>query len=309
MTPDRRRLLRVAQRVWLAALAGVLVWVLAARWDDVTGLVAGARPAWLVAALSLGVAQLAVSAAFWRAAIRALGGQIGWPAVVGATARSVPARYLPGSIWYPLGRAAALAGAGVPKRTLGVVAGLESALSVVVALCLGGTLVLATGLAPSGAWALAAAVAALVVVASPPVVNRVLAVVAARRGGSAPTLTWRRHAGLLAWMAVFWVWSATTFTVYLHAFPGVEARGVLAIAGSFLVAWGVGFLAPFAPQGMGVFEVTVTALLAGQVSAGIAVVVAGYRALMAVRDGLAFVAGALGRAGAHRARAGSPPRD
>lgn len=303
---SRPQLLTVARWLYVVALLGVVVWLVWTRRGDLVELVDGARPAVLVVALALGFGQLGVNAALWRSALAALGEPVPWRTVVSATARSVPARYVPGSVWYALGRAALLHRGGISKRAVGAVAVLESALSVVVVLGLGTLLLLASGRVPGAGPAVAAWCVVLAVVASPPVVNAGLGLVARRRGGVAPRLTWSRHVRLVAWLALFWTWSATTFTVYLSAFPGVTPAvgtgagagvgAVVEVMGSFMVAWGVGFLAVFAPQGAGVFEVAVAALLTADAVAGVAVIVGGYRALMAVRDALAFAATSVRRA-------------
>jgi len=302
-----RRVLGLARGLYVVALVAVVVWLVWSRRDDLARLASGARPGMLVVALLLGIGQLGVNAAFWASALAALGERQRWSTVVDATARSVPARYLPGSVWYALGRAGLLHRAGATKRAVGAVAVLESALSIVVVIALGSALLLASGRVPAAGWQVAAACVTLALLASPPVVNALLRRVARWRGGSAPWLSWRRHLRLLAWMAVFWSYSAMTFSVYLAAFPGVAVGSPLEVAGSFMLAWGVGFLAPFAPQGAGVFEVTVAALLTRDAVAGVAVIVAGYRALMAVRDALAFAAAHLRNATTRRA-AGAPAK-
>jgi uncharacterized membrane protein YbhN (UPF0104 family) len=60
------------------------------------------------------------------------------------------------------------------------------------------------------------------------------------------------------------------------------------IAGTFLVAWVIGFLTPIAPQGAGAFEVVFVALLAPPAAGAAIVIVAGFRALIGIRDALAF---------------------
>jgi hypothetical protein len=133
----------------------------------------------------------------------------------------------------------------------------------------------------------------LVVLVSPPVLNRVLAEVARRRGtpGGAPRLSWRDYRALVAWMIAFWSLSATTFTLYLLAF-GLDLPAPAVIAGVFLVAWAIGFLTPIAPQGAGAFELVFVALLGVGAAGPLAVIVAGYRALVGIRDALAFAWGA-----------------
>lgn len=290
----RRGWLRVVRAVYLLALVAVLAWVVSRREDAVVELFVGTRLWVVLVALVLSFLQLVVSAQFWAAAIGALGQTVRWRVVLSATAESVPARYLPGSVWYAVGRAAVLRRHGVSGRALGVVAVLESALTVVVSIAFGGALLLVAGRFPASTVLGVAWVFGLVALASPPVLNRLLAFAARRRGGTVGTLSWGQYARLIPWMALFWVSSATTFTVYLHAFP-LDLPSPLVVAGTLMVAWGVGFLAPFAPQGAGVFEVLFAGLLAGGSGGALVVAVASYRGLMLIRDMLAFVGGAVAR--------------
>jgi uncharacterized membrane protein YbhN (UPF0104 family) len=108
-----------------------------------------------------------------------------------------------------------------------------------------------------------------------------------------PALTWTAYLELCGHLVVFWVASAAAFLCYLSAFPAVSGPGAVRTAGTFLLAWSAGFVAVFAPQGAGVFEASMAALLEGPIAA-LALVIAGYRALTALRDvtalgGLALV--------------------
>jgi uncharacterized membrane protein YbhN (UPF0104 family) len=117
--------------------------------------------------------------------------------------------------------------------------------------------------------------------ASPPVVNAALRL---RAGDTAPLrMSWPALARFVGWTTLFWLWSAGVFALYVAAFPGATEAGPVTVAGAYMVAWGVGWLALFAPQGVGVFEVTLVALVAGS-GVGLAVVLVGYRAVILVRD-------------------------
>ena len=156
------------------------------------------------------------------------------------------------------------------------------------------------------AWTLA-----LAVLVSPPVLNRLLAWITRRRKtpGGPPRLSWRDYRALVAWMVVFWLLSATTFTLYLLAF-GLDLPDPAVVAGTFLVAWAIGFLTPIAPQGAGAFEVVFVALLAAPSAGALVVIVAGYRALVGLRDALAFAWGSWrGRADAVGAGVTAPGDD
>ena len=287
------RWMRIARTVYLIALAALLARVLAGNRDQLAELLRVQRPWLLVAALLTSFGQLALNASFWVRALAAMDERVGWLRVLGVTARSVPARYVPGSVWYAVSRAGMLRSDAVSVRALGVTALLESVLTVIVSLAGGAVLLGFAGRLPGEELTGTIWTAGLAVLVSPPVLNRVLAWVARRRGtpGGAPRLSWRDHRALVGWMIAFWSLSATTFTLYLLAF-GLDLPGPAVIAGVFLVAWAVGFLTPIAPQGAGAFELVFVALLGVGAAGPLAVIVAGYRALVGIRDALAFAWGA-----------------
>jgi hypothetical protein len=283
LSPGRRRALLVARRAYAAVLLAVVAWVLVTRGDDVVDLVQGARPAVLLACLLAAYGQLALTSAVWTSGLRALGTDVPWATSLQATAESGPARYLPGSVWYALSRGVALQRTGVPVRALAAVATLETLLVPVIGFAVGGVLLAATGTAVGGALSVPVVLVAVALLAltTPPVVNRALRV----RAGDGPPLrlSWPAQGRLVAWITVFWLWSGSVFALYVSAFPAATDSGPVTAVGAYMVAWGVGWLTVLAPQGLGVFEVVLAGLLAGG-GAGLALVLAGYRALIVVRD-------------------------
>ncbi len=243
--------------------------------------------------------SLGQSAWFWSRALHGLSAPAPTSTVLEATVASIPARYLPGSIWYAAGRVASLRRSGVPGVALGVVAVVETLLSFVVAVALGGGLLLVAGSDDSGLGvvALAGVAVGLGVVASPWVVNPLVRWVAHERGlDDVPALGWAAYVELCGHLVAFWLASSAAFICYLSAFPALDAPGVARTAGTFLLAWAAGFVAVFAPQGAGVFETALAGTLTGAPLAALAIVIAGYRALTAVRDAVALVVLAAVRA-------------
>jgi hypothetical protein len=283
---------RWARRLYLAGLAVAAAAVLVAQRERIADLLDGTRPAPLSGALALGIVSLLQAAWFWS---RCLGG-LGAPRPVGdvleATVASIPARYVPGSVWYAAGRITHLRTTGTPAVALALVALLETLLSFLVAVAMGVGLVVASGVdeGPSVA-ALVVTAVVLAGLASPWLLNPVLRWVARRRRiAHVPELRWALVLELCGHLVVFWASSAVAFVLYLEAFPAVDTDGILQTAGTFLLAWAAGFLAVFAPQGAGVFETAVAGTLDGASVAALAVVVAGYRAVIAVRDVVALAA-------------------
>lgn len=302
-----RRAASVARAAYLVALAAAIVWLAASHRDDVADLLDEARPERVAAALVATFGLILLTARFWVLSLRMLGHDASLLTVATATARALPARYVPAGVTFPAARVALLRAQGLKLAPLTVSAALEMVVRPAVALALGMALLALSGSLDAGlAWA-AAAVAVLAVAASPAIGGRVLARLAARRGVSL-AVTWSGLARLAATEALYWAWAAATFVLYLRAFPAADGFGLLHAGGAFMVAWAVGFLAVFAPQGLGVAEVSLVGLLAaGDDGAGIALAVlfAGYRLVQLARDVLAASAAEI--ISKRRARRGSAP--
>lgn len=280
-------MLRLARAAYLAILVAVALTLLWRQRDELADVVADARWAVLLVALALSGAQLVLNASFWARALAMLGHRRSVRWLTAVNARAILGRYLPGGVWYQAGRIVVLRRDGVPGGALGAVALLDTALALVVAAALGSGLLLASGRSPAASVPLAVVCAVALALCTPPVLDRVLRRLdrsaAIERG-----LSWAQVGELAARMALAWLGAAAAFAVYLLAFPALDLPSLPVVAGSFLLAWSVGFLAIVAPQGAGVFEVTVVALLGGSdAAATLAVVVGGYRGLTLVRDLLA----------------------
>ncbi len=273
--------------VYLAGLAILVGWIARSEWDEVRQLLDGAR-AWLIlASLAASFVLIVIGAWFWTTCLRIQGHGHDYPHLLATTtvaaSRSLLARYLPGSVWFAVGRVGLLRAAGLPMGPLSATAILEMATSLTVVLASGlAILALAGGIPGGAAWMVIVALA-LILLTSPAGGGRVMAWLAARRGISFE-LDWRSYLKLLAINVVFWGWSALTFLLYLRAFPYGDAFPAILLIGGFLLTWGIGFLAPFAPQGIGVFELAMATVLVVDEVAGTAVVLAGYRLVLLARD-------------------------
>ena len=298
---------RIARRVYLAALCVAIVWLLVAYHDAIAEQFEGARLTYVAAAGVASFGLIGLGSALWHSSLAMLGHPVAFRDTVLATARSLPARYVPLGVTYAASRIALLAAAGRPLAALTVTAGLEMIVSASVALAAGLALLGAVGALGIGPAWIAAALIATMVAVSPLVGGRAVDRLLDRLGVGL-VITRKGYLRVLAWSVAYWTWAAVTFTLYMRAFPAADAVGSLEVAGAFMVAWAVGFLTVFAPQGIGVAELGLVALLASEDTGGIAVaaVFAGYRIVQAFRDGLAAVAGEI--IAIRRARRGSAPK-
>ena len=162
---SRNRIASVARGVYLAALAACIVWLAATRGDEVAELLERARLALIAVALAAAFGLILLTARFWVLSLRMLGRRTTLGEVALATARALPARYVPVGVSFPAARVALLRSRGLDVAPLMVTAGLEMVIRPAVALALGMALLAASGSLPV-AMAWAAAVLAVAVVAA-----------------------------------------------------------------------------------------------------------------------------------------------
>ncbi len=285
--PTRARWLRVARRVYLAALGIALLVVVVINADDVVEVVSDARLGWLILAALMSCVSIVPNSGVWTQALRALGQQVTLRQVVTATARALPARYIPTGFNFAIARGALLrSAAGIGVVPLGLVAALEMALSVAVAGATGIVILALVGTLPASWVWLAAVVIGLVVAVSPPVSQRVLGWIARRVSTELPETSWTGWARVVGALGIYWALASVTFAVYLSAFPAADGIAFAKAIGAFMLAWAVGFLAVLAPQGLGVAEAGLVALLAvdGLDASRLLLIFAGYRLLLVFRD-------------------------
>lgn len=273
---------------YVLALVALGAWLLVTRWDTISELSDGGSPALLGVVGGLAFLPPLVSSAYWRIALAESGIDTHYLTIVQATARSLLSRYLPGGIWYAASRVVLLGSAGVPATTGGLVAATELAMTIFVALAIGAPVVaVGTGQTTLAIVLIAAALTGLAI-------GRPLVTWLARRlskGEAVPDLAISTYLRLIGTTAVFWATLTTVFVLYMRAVGVAGDVDALMLAGGYALAWVVGWLAPFAPQGIGVFEAALAAILGDGDLADLAIMLVGFRALLLMRDLVATLIG------------------
>ncbi len=271
---------------WLVGPLALLALVLAG-WHaraPLSELLATARAGWLIAACLLWAVLHVLAPVFSWIVLRADGIAVGYPELLRVHVQRLPARYLPGGVWHTVTRMLDLSASGIERVALARLVVLENTLPLAVAAALGGFFIcLANGPQLAG---LAAILSGLAVLA--------LAHFALTRRGLRlqRALPWSSYLHLLALMTVYWLLAASAFDCYWQAFSAAPAAiGTFEIFGIYLLAWSVGFVAIFAPQGLGVFEAVAGHFLQGDLGfVGAAVFVAGFRVIVLGADAAAWLA-------------------
>jgi len=217
--------------------------------------------------------------------LKCAGSKIPLKQVAYVYASRVPARYLPGGIWHTVSRMNDFYRQGIPMRHLSTFVYLENATSVGVTLVSGGVL-LYVGHAHSH-WGmiglLAAVMASIGIILGPRIVNNFIL-----RQENALKIS--DYLLILLINSLFWTLSCGAFLAYVLSFPvSVVDAPLHQIAAAYLFSWGIGFLAFFAPQGIGIFESVMTQLISSNVSAGsLFILIAGFRLIALMGDFMAF---------------------
>ncbi len=249
--------------------------------SDLASLISNASLLYVALAAAVWGALHILSPLFAVIVLNACGADISWRQAFATHAARLPARYLPGGIWHTVGRVMDYRAQGVDARQLSTFVLLENALAAAITLAIGGAIVFATR--GSDTLGMIAALASVAGVVGLPVL---LVVINARVLGGENRLAVAAYLRSIALVLVFWVGAAAAFLLYLNAFPdSTGPYSSIEMAGIYLFSWGVGFLAIFAPQGIGVFELVASELMASPIGfMGLAALIAGFRVVVLIAD-------------------------
>jgi len=259
---------RVAQTAFVVLVLAGGAYALSTQWAELRAVRAATHVAWTGVALAsaLVVVSYAVLIATWRATVQSWGERIGVGHAAYIWFVSNLGRYLPGKVWQ-------IGAMGVLAQHAGVapVAAVGSALVVsLVHLLVGFAVVAATGadlMSPYyGPWFTAAlALLGAGAVASPwllPAGVRLLAAVTGRQLATPrlpPSAIWLAAGG----SAVAWTLFGLAFHLLSAALLGRQTGDAASSIAVFTLSYQLGFIALFAPGGIGVREVSMQVLLLG----------------------------------------------
>jgi hypothetical protein len=281
-----RLALNMIRAAMLPLALGVLVYLGWGARDLLRQLLATANVFYLALSLSFWVGAHFASPLFAAVVFSRKHRPLDYAAAFIIHARNLPARYLPGGVWHTVGRVVDFRGRGLTARQLSAFVLMENGLAAAFTLGVGGASVWVvqgfTGWGRIGAFCALAGLAGLILCWV--VLHRWIL-----KGDEKMLLA--RYAGCTAVTALFWTIAATAFVCYLRAFPEWEhATDWAQIGGIYLLAWGLGFIAVFAPQGVGVFEVVLASLLSGTLPLGAATVfIAGFRLVVLCADAVVYL--------------------
>ncbi len=261
---DRRRRLGQARRVVQIAVIGLiavgLAYTLWKMWPDIRAYPWHVNGGYVLVGLALLLLRGPVICFAWRAILR----QMGYPLPIATAIRvyfySGLAKYLPGSLWYAVGRVLLAERVGVPKMVTSVSIALETALVTVAAIAVGsGALAVTIGGSPW--WLLPVLAGLLLFLAWPQPWFRLLNWALARIGRPAVpiAISGRQLLTLLPLFLMSWiVYGLISFCLTAALAPDLPWSDLPAITGVYTTTWIIGFLTLLVPNGWGVRETLLT---------------------------------------------------
>jgi hypothetical protein len=267
----RLRVVWHASKPWLRRIGGMAVTVLiffwmfkpvTEHWDDVKGPLS--RIDWLrflLAAILFGAFLFIFRVVSWWRILSGLGHDIPLPPATRIWSTSELARYLPGSIWQVIGRVylAKPYGVSAPVCSASQILELGVFLLANLIVAIACFLWLGTKINPSLRpllYTCMAIVPVLVYLLHPNVFYAILNRILRKLGREEQTdrLKKRDLFGLGAWMIVGLLWQSAAIYFLLSEPLGLWPSKWWVVAGAYCLAWSAGFLAFWAPGGLGVRE-------------------------------------------------------
>lgn len=249
-------------------------------------------PAYLILSVLAWMMAHLLSPLFVRVVLNACGACVDYRQVLDLHLRYLPTRYIPGGIWHTVARVSRLHQLGIHPRQLSSLVLLENLVALGVTLSIGGVLVGFYEKDGSKFWqpvaVIAAAVSVVMLASFPFIINRLVL-------KSVGNISYRNYLAVVFIAIIFWCFASTSFFLFISALPNaVFVSSWIEVVGSYLFSWGVGFLAIFAPQGVGVFEVVAADIMPTTLpfSAFVALL-AGFRLVVILADVLMWAGWAV----------------
>ncbi len=213
-----------------------------------------------------------------------LGSSLPYRKLLSIHINQIPARYLPGGIWHTVGRMSSYHLSGISKKNVAFYFSVETICPCIVTLFLGSSILLISELSTEKniIWAITAIVQLLIMITIPFIVKFYRPLHFNKKNLSDYCL-------FLLLSFFYWFIATCSFIFYIQANSFISLKLELLdyfhIIGSYLFSWGVGYMAFFAPQGIGVFEVMAGKLIDLPIALSAAVVfIAGFRFIALTAD-------------------------
>lgn len=209
--------------------------------------------------------HLPLAGSAWGLILAALGDRIPLGRSIAVMSVTQLGKYIPGKLWFTLGRMSLLKQDGVSEAKTMVSVVIEIVLALLAALVLLGISVLMVprAVVPVPVYALFLLVPACVVAVYPPILNRLLRLVLSRlkRPVFELRLSYWRLLLITGMYFADWTLQGVGSYVLLNSFYPLPVSKLPVMLGGYAISWMIGFLILIAPAGLGVREGIFTLIL------------------------------------------------
>jgi len=214
----------------------------------------------------------------WSTILRALGSPVSVLKSIAITSVSAVGKYVPGKVWFTLGRMTLVRKEGVTEGTTLLSVVLEIAFTLFAGIIILGTgiLFLPRSQVPSAVYFLFLLAPACLAVMYPPVLNRILRIPLRwlKRPPLELHIPYHVLLGILGLCLLDWLAQGIGCYVLINSFAHLPISRLPVMLGGYAVSWMIGFLVLLTPAGLGVREGIFTLILRTVLSEPIAIVAA-----------------------------------
>jgi|GEM_PF-209858 len=194
----------------------------------------------------------------WKVLLAGLDEHISLFNSVSVLAVSQVGKYIPGKLWFTVGRMYLAKKHGVSEAKTAVSTAMEIALSLLGAVVLFGLAValVPRGVVPTQVYLAFLLIPFCVVAVYPPILNRVTGFILRRLHQPVfeIRMTFLRLLGILGLYVLMWVIQGLGCYMLIRAFYPIELSRLPMVAGAFALSWILGFIVLISPAGLGVRE-------------------------------------------------------
>jgi hypothetical protein len=209
--------------------------------------------------------HLPLAGSAWGLILKGLGEPLGLGRAVAVMSVTQLGKYIPGKLWFTLGRMSLLRRDSIPEAKTMVSVVIEIVLSLLAALVLLGVAVvlIPRSLVPDVLYFAFALVPVCIIIVYPPVLNRVLnwALCRLRQPVFELRLTYRQLLAITGLYLADWALQGLGSFLLLNSFYPLSIVKLPVVLGGYAISWMIGFLALVVPAGLGVREGIFTLIL------------------------------------------------
>ena len=283
-----KRIIEICKYIYTPLIFACIFYYIFKNSDLLVDLFSKAKPLFLIYAVLLWASLHLLAPLSPLLILRCLGYSLPYKKLLGIYIARLPARYLPGGIWHTVGRLADYRSCGIAKRHISFLAFFETIFPIPATFFIGGTLLWINSPRPLPySLDIISTIASCTILLVP-----FFLLIWNPFKKYPPSRNSFFYLNLLLLSFIFWSLAASSFIFYFNsvALDKTAQQSLFSLAGAYIFSWGTGYIAIFAPQGIGVFEVIAGKLIDLPLNLGSSVAfLAGFRLIALLADFLIYV--------------------